>query len=112
MREAYIMSQLDHPNIIKFYTSFLEGENLFILMEYASQGDLYQVLKDQRIRKKYLCERDLWCYAYQLLVAVDYIHQRDVIHRDIKCLNVFLSENKIIKLGDMGVSKVQKFGLS
>lgn len=40
------MSQLDHPNVIKFYTSFLEGEYLYILMEYASQGDLYQVLKD------------------------------------------------------------------
>lgn len=111
LREAHIMSQLDHPNVIKFYTSFLEGENLFILMEYASQGDLYQILKDQRLRKKYLCERDLWSFAYQLLLAVDYIHQRDVIHRDIKCLNIFLSENKKVKLGDMGVSKVQKYGM-
>ena len=40
---------------------------------------------------------------------MDYVHQRDVIHRDIKCLNVFLSENKRVKLGDMGVSKVQRY---
>lgn len=43
VNEAKILSNLDHPNVIKFYTSFMEGDYLYILMEYAQKGDLYNV---------------------------------------------------------------------
>lgn len=46
IKEAQIMSQLDHPNVIKYYTSFVEEDHLHIVMEYASKGDLYQVIKE------------------------------------------------------------------
>jgi serine/threonine protein kinase len=57
------------------------------------------------VKKKYISERDLWDYGYQLCKAVQFLHNNNIIHRDIKCLNIFLSENKILKLGDLGVSK-------
>jgi len=63
VKEAQIMSSLTHPNIIKFYTSFVEDDNLHIVMEYASKGDMYKLLKEQRNRKKYICEKDLWKYS-------------------------------------------------
>ena len=46
VREATIMSELDHPNVVRFYTSFLENDCLYILMEYAQKGDLYKMLKE------------------------------------------------------------------
>ena len=75
-------------------------------MEYAEEGDLYRLLKEQRRRKKYFSERDIWKFTYELTLAIEYLHARNIMHRDIKCLNVFISRDKKIKLGDMGVSKI------
>lgn len=128
VNEAKILSNLDHPNVIKFYTSFMEGDYLYILMEYAQKGDLYnvslnfvlyqilinfflQILKEQRSKKKYISEKDLWEYAHQICQGVSYLHANSVIHRDIKCLNIFITEGKTIKLGDLGVSKISPLGL-
>lgn len=111
VKEAKIMGTLDHPNIIRYHTSFLEGDHLYILMEYAQKGDLYKILREQRTKKKYISEKDLWEYAHQIIQGVAYLHANNIIHRDIKCLNIFLSEGKTIKLGDMGVSKISPLGL-
>jgi serine/threonine protein kinase len=111
VREATIMSELDHPNVVRFYTSFLENDCLYILMEYAQKGDLYKMLREQRSKKKYLSEKDLWDYAYQICKGVAHLHANNIMHRDIKCLNIFLADQKTIKLGDMGVSKVAPLGL-
>jgi NIMA (never in mitosis gene a)-related kinase len=75
-------------------------------MEYAEQGDLYRMLKEQRTRRKYFSEKDIWDYAFQICQAVEYLHSKNIIHRDIKCLNIFLNEERQIKLGDLGVSKI------
>lgn len=64
------------------------------------------MLKDQRQKKKYFAEKDIWDYAYQICMAVEYLHSKNIIHRDIKCLNIFLTESRQIKLGDLGVSKI------
>ena len=63
-------------------------------------------MKEQRTKRKYFSEKDLWDYSYQLCLAVEYLHSKNIIHRDIKCLNIFLSDDKKIKLGDLGVSKI------
>jgi NIMA (never in mitosis gene a)-related kinase len=64
------------------------------------------MLKDQRQKKKYFAEKDIWDFAYQICMAVEYLHSKNIIHRDIKCLNIFLTESRQIKLGDLGVSKI------
>ena len=59
------MSELpENQNVIWYYTSYIEHDYLYIVMEYASRGDMYQVLKEQRSKKKYISEKDIWDYAY------------------------------------------------
>ncbi|CDW91219.1 protein kinase domain containing protein [Stylonychia lemnae] len=117
LKEVQILKFLDHPHIIKYslllsyhqfryFTSFMEDESIHIVMEYAEKGDLYKLLKEQRTRRKYFSEKDIWDFSYQICLAVEYLHLKNIIHRDIKCLNIFLSDDKSIKIGDLGVSKI------
>lgn len=53
-----------------------------------------------------IAESEIWRIAYQLALALSYLHEHCIIHRDIKTLNIFLDENNGVKLGDMGVSKI------
>lgn len=64
------------------------------------------MLKKQREKRKFFAEKDIWRFAYEIALALDYLHSHKIIHRDIKCLNIFLNENRCIKIGDLGVSKV------
>ena len=75
-------------------------------MEFAEKGDLYKLLKEQRNRRKYFSEKDVWDYAYQISIALEHLHSKNIMHRDIKCLNIFLTDEKDIKIGDLGVSKI------
>lgn len=58
------------------------------------------------MQKQYFQEKDIWSYAAQLLNVVEHLHKQNVIHRDIKTLNIFLADNYKLKLGDLGVSKM------
>ncbi len=98
LQEMLLLKKLSHPNIIRYYASFIEGECLNILMEYAAGGDLYAVLKKMKGRKKYFAEKEVWRYAYEIGSGLGYLHSHGVIHRDIKCLNIFLDVNRNIKV--------------
>lgn len=77
--------------MIKYFTSFMEDGNLHILMEFAEGGDLYELLKAQKKKRKYFSEKDLWMFGYEMLLGLDYLHSKNIIHRDIKTLNIFIS---------------------
>ena len=96
--EVSIMRKLKHPHIIKYYTSFLEDEFLYILMEYADGGDLHRLMKHRRRCGAFVKEDDVWMFAYQMSLALEYLHSQNIVHRDIKCLNVFLTKHKIVKV--------------
>jgi len=55
-------------------------------------------MRKQREKKKYFSEKELWIFMYEICLGVDYLHSHNIIHRDIKCLNIFLSDNKTIKV--------------
>ena len=105
--EIELLKKLDHPNIVKYYKSFREDDLLYIIMEYFDNGDLddyIRVLKNEKKQKK----EEIWNIFYQCITGLNYLHSSGVVHRDIKPPNIFMSKNKIIKIGDFGVSAIIK----
>ena len=109
-REVSILRKVSHPNIIKYYSSFLENESLCIIMEYAELGDLYTLIKHYKRHQKFFDELLLWRISYEVLTGLEYLHSNNIIHRDIKCLNLFLSKDHHVKIGDLGVSTISAIG--
>lgn len=63
------------------------------------------MIAKQKERRVYISEQDIWAYAWQMCMGILHIHTRGIIHRDIKCLNIMLSNGQV-KLGDMSESRV------
>jgi len=102
--EINILSNLNHPNLIKFYYSFANEEGIYIIMEFCEYGDLYSLLQSVKKKKVYVNEDIIWDVAMQTLLGLEYLHSKQIIHRDIKLLNLFMTKDKKIKIGDMGMS--------
>lgn len=105
-REVQVLKMIRHPHIIRYYTSFVEEGNVCIVMEYAEGGDLQRLLRDHKERNKRFSERKVWRFAFELASALSHLHSHHIIHRDVKCLNVLLTKDHHVKLGDLGASKV------
>lgn len=104
--EAKILSRLDHPNIIKFKEVFIAKKpkyTLNLVTDYAEGGDLQTALKSRK--GKYLSENQILDWFTQICLGIKHIHDRKIIHRDIKSQNIFLGENGMIKIGDFGIAK-------
>ncbi|AYU77402.1 protein kinase [Leishmania donovani] len=105
LNEARVLSSLRHPNIINYVDSFLarKSDNLCIVMEYAESGDVCT-----RLKKNYgvnVPERQVLDWLIQLVLSLDYVHQRKILHRDVKTQNIFLTHENLIKLGDFGIAR-------
>ena len=108
--EASIMKKLLHPNVISFKDVFKDTklDYFYIVMEYANDGDLSKKIKTQKnkiIGDKYFSEEKIMQYFYQICRGLQYIHSKNIIHRDIKSQNIFLMKNGKIKIGDFGIAK-------
>ena len=85
---------------------------LCIVMEHADGGDLLQKITLARSGKQpKIPEQTCWSYFIQMLNGLQALHDRQIVHRDIKCANLFLTRNGTLKLGDINVSKVARQGL-
>lgn len=103
--EIRIFKEMDHLYIIKYYDYIIKNEYLFIIMEYAAGGDLQKIVKKNLENGTHIKENQIWIWFLQICQALKYIHLKKILHRDIKTQNIFLDENKNIKLGDFGISK-------
>ena len=83
----------------------LETERILIIMEYADAGDLSMVVKRQRELKQYLPEPDILSWFVQIALGLQYIHKKNILHRDLKTQNIFVTSKKLVKIGDFGISK-------
>ena len=104
--EAIILKKLDHPNIIKFKEVFLQRKPkpaLNIVTEFADGGDLNQ--KIEKRKKLPFSEAQILDYITQICLALQHIHKKKIIHRDLKSGNIFLMKSGIVKLGDFGIAK-------
>ena len=103
-----LLKKLNHPNIVKYYKSFREDDKLYIIMEYFDNGDLNDYIKVLKYEKDKVKKEEIWNIFYQSISGLNYLHTSNVVHRDIKPENIFMTKNKIIKIGDFGVSAVVK----
>ena len=107
INESKILQKLDHQNIIKFIEVFIEKKSqttLNIVTEYADDGDLSQKINSQP-KKNLFPENLILDYFTQICLALKHIHDKKIIHRDLKSQNIFLTKKGLIKIGDFGVAK-------
>ena len=103
--EAKLLSSIKSNYVVKYFDSFIDNHNLNILMEYCDGGDLYQYLEKNKKKKIKLKEKIIWQIFIQMIIGLNSIHKKKILHRDIKSQNIFLTKNLDIKIGDLGVSK-------
>uniref|UniRef100_A0A670YHJ0 non-specific serine/threonine protein kinase n=1 Tax=Pseudonaja textilis TaxID=8673 RepID=A0A670YHJ0_PSETE len=104
--ESIILAKMNHPNIVMYADSFEADGHLHIVMEYCDGGDLLQKIKFQK--GKLFPEDIILKWFAQMCLGVNYIHEKHILHRDIKSKNVFLTQNGKIKLGDFGSAVLLK----
>ena len=77
-----IHGKIDHPNIIKFFGHHWQQKELIMVLEYASNGNLFAFIR----RKKRLSETEAFRLFYQTALALSYLHKNDILHRDVKVM--------------------------
>lgn len=100
-REIEIHSNINHPNIINFYASFSDDKCIYLLLEYFPSQNLYEFTKRGYMK---LEDKLVQNYIRQILLAVEYLHSLQIIHRDLKLENVLVDTNNYIKIIDFGWS--------
>ena len=96
---------MKHPNIVLYKESFLDAnQNLNIVTTFCEGGDLYQrIFKTQ---KNYFPEKIIINSLVQLLLGLSYIHDKKIVHRDIKTKNIFIQNEHTLRIGDFGIAKI------
>ncbi|XP_036312392.1 serine/threonine-protein kinase Nek5 isoform X1 [Pipistrellus kuhlii] len=103
-KEVILLAKMEHPNIVTFFSSFQENNRLFIVMEYCDGGDLMKRIYRQR--GVLFSEDQILSWFVQISLGLKHIHDRKILHRDIKTQNIFLSKNGVVaKLGDFGIAR-------
>ncbi|XP_076097809.1 MAP/microtubule affinity-regulating kinase 3-like isoform X3 [Mytilus galloprovincialis] len=99
-REVRIMKMLDHPNIVKLFEVIQTEKTLYLVMEYASGGEVFDYLVAHGRMK----EKEARAKFRQIVSAVQYCHQKHIVHRDLKAENLLLDGDMNIKIADFGFS--------
>ncbi|XP_073410659.1 serine/threonine-protein kinase MARK2-like [Dendrobates tinctorius] len=105
-REVRIMKVLNHPNIVKLFEVIETEKTLYLVMEYASGGEVFDYLVEHGRMK----EKEARSKFRQIVSAVQYCHQKFIVHRDLKAENLLLDSDMNIKIADFGFSNEFTFG--
>ena len=114
LNEVRILARIKSKFVVPYKEAFFEEKSscLCIVMEYADNGDLFGKITQHK-KKRYLFEEtEIWRIAIQMIKGLKALHDKKILHRDLKSANVFLYKDGSAKLGDLNVSKVIKQGMN
>jgi len=100
-REIELLKELQHPNIVQYLDSSMDAHHLNIFLEYVPGGSVVALLRNYGAFEEALVRN----WVKQILTGLEYLHGRDIIHRDIKGANILVDNKGGIKISDFGISK-------
>ena len=107
--ESDILKNINHQNIVKYYYSFREKKNYYIITEYCEKLDLRKFIErykeSETENQKLIDENIILIIILDICLGLKEIHNKNIIHRDLKPENILISKDYIIKIGDFGISK-------
>ncbi|XP_039548899.1 serine/threonine-protein kinase Nek1 isoform X2 [Pimephales promelas] len=103
-KEVEVLANMSHPNIVQYKESFEESGCLYIVMDYCEGGDLFKKINNQR--GTLFPEEQIIDWLVQICLALKHVHDRKILHRDIKSQNIFLTKDGTVQLGDFGIARV------
>lgn len=98
--ELQIHSKLSHPNIVEFFRAFSFESSTYVVLELCENGSLADAIK----KRKYFTMPEIRRFMIQTCGAIKYLHQRNIVHRDLKTGNLFLDRDMNVKVGDFGLA--------
>eukprot|EP00931_Biecheleriopsis_adriatica_P089974 TRINITY_DN64029_c0_g1_i1.p1 TRINITY_DN64029_c0_g1~~TRINITY_DN64029_c0_g1_i1.p1 ORF type:complete len:601 (-),score=141.90 TRINITY_DN64029_c0_g1_i1:114-1916(-) len=106
--EVKVLSKLRHPFIINYRESYVDSGLLCIITDYAERGDLYRTISQQKRLGRLLLESLVLRWFTQISLALKHMHDRRILHRDLKTQNIFLSGpgEGSVKVGGFGIARV------
>ncbi|GLJ40148.1 hypothetical protein SUGI_0822910 [Cryptomeria japonica] len=99
-QEVALLSQFEHENIVQYLGTDKEADKLYIFLELVTQGSLASLYRKYNLR-----DTQVRAYTRQILTGLKYLHEKNVMHRDIKCANILVDAHGLIKLADFGLAK-------
>jgi len=106
IREINIISSLRHPNIVLYMGATINKNDYYMISEYIIKGSLFDYI---HVQKNKIQEQDQLTIAYEIAIAIKYLHSRKIFHCDLKSSNILIEDNWKIKISDFGLSRIKNF---
>ncbi|KAL1543892.1 mitogen-activated protein kinase kinase kinase [Salvia divinorum] len=102
-QEIALLRKFEHENIVQYYGTEKDDSHLYIFLELVTKGSLLSLYQKYTLRDSVVS-----AYTRQILHGLKYLHDQGVVHRDIKCANILVDTNGLVKLADFGLAKATK----
>ena len=106
LNEVTLLKEMRHPYIVAYRESFMFNKCLCIVMDYADAGDLYTRIAQHKKANTLFEEEQVIDWFVKIGLAIKHIHDKRILHRDLKTQNIFLTSTGDVKIGDFGIARL------